>query len=37
MNKKFSTLCAGLVLATVGASSVSAVELKADGAYNEKL
>ena len=37
MNKLFSTLCAGAVLATVGTSSVSAVELKADGAYNEKL
>lgn len=37
MNKLFSTLCAGLVLATVGASSASAIKLKADGAYNEKL
>ncbi len=37
MNKLFSTLCAGAVLATVGTSSVSAVKLKADGAYNEKL
>ena len=37
MNKLFSTLCAGLVLATVGTTSASAVKLKADGAYNEKL
>ena len=37
MNKLFSTLCAGVVLATVGTTSVSAIKLKADGAYNNKL
>ncbi len=37
MNKLFSTLCAGAVLATVGTTSASAIKLKADGAYNEKL